>query len=61
LQQKQAVICSRRVSISKQQDDLARQVAFMQEKQPQAEIVKLDVQIRKYYYGSLVLIPMDLR
>lgn len=40
LQQQQSTICYCRVSSIKQRDDLARQVAFMQEKYPQAEIVK---------------------
>lgn len=40
LQQKQSVICYCRVSSHKQRDDLARQVTFMQEKYPQAEIIK---------------------
>lgn len=40
LQQKQSIICYCRVSSRKQRDDLARQVAFMQEKYQQAEIVK---------------------
>lgn len=40
LQQQQSIICYCRVSSHKQCDDLARQVAFMQEKYPQATIVK---------------------
>jgi len=40
LQQKQSIICYCRVSSRKQRDDLERQVAFMQEKYQQAEIVK---------------------
>jgi len=40
LQQRQSIICYCRVSSHKQRDDLARQIAFMQEKYPQATIVK---------------------
>jgi len=40
LQQGQSIICYCRVSSNKQRDDLARQVAFMQEKYPQATIIK---------------------
>jgi putative resolvase len=40
LQQSQSIICYCRVSSHKQRDDLARQVAFMQEKYPQATIIK---------------------
>jgi len=40
LQQGQSIICYCRVSSNKQRDDLARQVAFMQEKYPQATIMK---------------------
>ena len=40
LQQQQSTICYCRVSSHKQRDDLERQVAFMQEKYPQAEIIK---------------------
>lgn len=37
---KSAVVCYCRVSSYKQKDDLARQVAFMQERYPEAEIIK---------------------
>ncbi|MGB5600112.1 MAG: IS607 family transposase [Thiothrix litoralis] len=40
LQQRQSTICYCRVSSHKQRDDLERQVAFMQERYPQAEVVK---------------------
>ena len=40
LQQQQSTICYCRVSSHKQRDDLERQVAFMQEKYPQAEVIK---------------------
>ena len=40
LQQQQFTICYCRVSSHKQRDDLERQVAFMQEKYPQAEVIK---------------------
>ncbi|MBO0613723.1 IS607 family transposase [Thiothrix fructosivorans] len=40
LQQQQSTICYCRVSSHKQQDDLERQISFMQEHYPQAEIVK---------------------
>lgn len=40
LQQQQSTICYCRVSSHKQRDDLERQVTFMQEKYPQAEVVK---------------------
>lgn len=37
---KSAVVCYCRVSSYKQKDDLARQVSFMQERYPEAEIIK---------------------
>ena len=40
LQQQQFTICYCRVSSHKQRDDLERQVAFMREKYPQAEVIK---------------------
>jgi len=40
LQQQQSIICYCRVSSHKQCDDLARQVAFLREKYPQATMVK---------------------
>ena len=40
LHERQSVICYCRVSSHKQRDDLAQQVAFMQEKYSQAEVIK---------------------
>lgn len=40
LQQQQSTVCYCRVSSHKQRDDLDRQVAFMQEKYPHAEVIK---------------------
>jgi putative resolvase len=37
---KSSVVCYCRVSSHKQKDDLARQVSFMQERYPEAEIIK---------------------
>jgi predicted site-specific integrase-resolvase len=40
LQQEQKVLCYARVSSQKQKDDLQRQISYLQEKFPQAEIIK---------------------